>query len=73
MVGTQSARESRCRSLLPAAPALLTVLLGVLPGYVQTNGGALATVVAATVTGDFVRLMQVNKSVSNSAGRREHS
>lgn len=32
----------------------------------------LATVVAATVTGNFVRLMQVNPSVSNSAGRREH-
>lgn len=45
----------------PAAPALCTVLLGVLPGYVQTNGGALATVVAATVTGNFVRLMQVNR------------
>lgn len=56
-----------CRSLLVS-----TVLLGVLPGCVQTNGGALATVVAATVTGDFVRLMQVNQSVSNSAGRREH-
>lgn len=68
-------RDTKCSRVelsQPAAPAPLTVLLGVLPGYVQTNGGALATVVAATVTGNFVRLMQVNPSVSNSAGRREH-
>lgn len=66
MVGTQSARDSCCRSLLRLRRWRYSSAYCL--DYVQTDGGALATVVAATVTGNFVRLMQVNPSVSNSAG-----